>query len=115
MNALVLHQPEVADFDELEDALLGAFRALIAQGETPSVVVLRAVDVAAHGEPVAAALAYGLLGLVRALALESFNVNALCIEDDAEAGPWIDRLADPRTLNGQLIRLDARGRGRISP
>ena len=114
MSALVLRQPEIGGFDELEDALLGAFRALVAQGADPSVVVLRAVDVAAQGEPVDAALAHGLLGLVRALALENFTLNALALEDQAGAEAWIERLADPHELNGQLIRVDSRGLGRLS-
>jgi len=114
VSALVLHQPAIEDFEELEDALLGAFRALVAQGEDPSIVVLRSEDVAAQGEPVAAALAHGLIGLVRALALEQFTLNALAVDDGVDADHWIERLADPQGLTGQLVRLDSRSVGRLA-
>jgi len=115
---MVLRQPEVADVAAVEHALLEAFQSLVAEPERPSVVVLRELDVAAQGTPAAAALAHGLLGLVRALTIEGFTVNALTVaEDGADDGEaaWIDRLSEPRGLSGQLVRLPSSGVGRISP
>jgi hypothetical protein len=117
MNAVVLHQPEVADMRAVEDALLEAFQTLAADSDTPSVVVLRERDVAAHGTPAAAALAHGLLGLVRALTLEGFTINALSVAEDggSQAALWVDRLSEPSGISGQLVRLPPSGVGRIAP
>jgi hypothetical protein len=114
MNPSVVRQPEIGGFDELEDALLQAFRQLVSS-DGPCVVVLRDADVAAHGDPVAAALAHALLGLVRALALEGRTVNALSVDDPDPDPAWIERLADSQGLNGQLVRLGGRGLGKSAP
>jgi hypothetical protein len=114
MKPLVLRQPEIGGFDELEDALLEAFRRLVAH-DGPCVVVLRDVDVAGHGDPAAAALAHALFGLVRALAIEGFVVNALSGDDPGPDEGWVDRLADPQGLNGQLVRVAGRGPGTVAP
>jgi hypothetical protein len=118
LNAVVLRQAEVEDMAAVEDALLEAFQALVADARVPSVVVLQERDIAAQGAPAAAALAHGLLGLVRALTIEGFTVNALTVADDGsvdDEAQWIDRLSEPRGMSGQLIRLATSGVGRIVP
>ena len=120
MTPFVLRQPQ-SDLDRLDTVLLDAFRALraaLAEGR-PAIVVLADADVSAHGDPVGAALAHGLLGLVRALATEGARegwiVNALSVGEGADPGPWIERLADPHDLRGALVRLGGEHLGRIAP
>ena len=71
-GVLVYEPPAEVGVDDLEAVLTRAFeavRAALGRGEAV-VVVLDERDVQAVGDPAAAALAHGLLGLARALALE---------------------------------------------
>ena len=119
MTPFVLEQGRESSFEELPEALLGAFRSLVgALGEgRPAVVVLRDVDIAGRGDPAAAAYAHALLGLVRALAIEGARdgwvINAVSIADDAPAHAWVERLGQPEGLSGALLRLGDGHLGRI--
>src|SRR5580765_4076619 len=103
----------------VEDALLEVFLSLAARQGVPAVIVLSEHDVAAQGTAAGAALAHGLLGLVRALALEGFTVNALGVGDGEGAAEaewaWVERLSAPQGISGQLVRLTTGGVGRIVP
>jgi NAD(P)-dependent dehydrogenase (short-subunit alcohol dehydrogenase family) len=106
----------------LEDELADAFALLLAaleRGE-PVVVLLDDRDVQGNGTPAGAALAHGLLGLVRALAIEGrrpgWRVNALAATpdvDDAERELWVRRLGEPAAAVGALVRLGAGHLGRL--
>lgn len=121
MTVTVYEQPEGVGLESLEDALTGAFETLrgaLARGEV-AVVSLDDRDLAGHGEPTAAALAHGLVGLVRALALEGrkpgWQIAALACAPGvaaAERERWIGHLAQGGAASGALIRLGGEHLGR---
>ena len=119
MTSLVLEQPNVSSFDELEPELLRGFRDLVEalQGGRPAIVVLREEDVASQGEPAAAALAHALLGLVRALATEGARqgwiINAVSVDEEIDSSPWLEFLGQSHGLNGALVRLGSRHLGKV--
>ena len=122
MSVLVYESAETVELDGLEDELARAFsiiRAALARGDVV-VVALDEHAVEGGGDPVRAALAHGLLGLVRALATEGRNagwqINALATPRglDGEARlAWIDRLAEPAGASGTLIRLGTDHLGKV--
>jgi hypothetical protein len=121
-EALVFEPPAVSSVDDLEPALTHAFeriRAALDAGE-PVVVQLDERDVQGAGEPAGAALAHGLLGLARALALEGrrpgWHVAVLSAPADLDAEErrrWVERLADPGATSGSLLRLGGDHLGRL--
>jgi hypothetical protein len=112
----VLYEPgRRVGLDDLEDELCRAFEAVRDAGE-PVVVALPETDVAGAGDPVAAALAHGVIGIVRALAIEGRRINALAVPAGlapADRETWIERLAEPAGANGALIRLGTDHLGRV--
>jgi NAD(P)-dependent dehydrogenase (short-subunit alcohol dehydrogenase family) len=118
MSTFVYEQPSASSFKTLDTELLRAFRSLLGAltDGRPAVVVVRDEDLAAHGDPAAAAHAHALLGLVRSLAIEGeragWSVNAVAVDDDTPAGAWVERLGDPQGLSGALVRLGIRHLGR---
>jgi hypothetical protein len=122
VSALVLVAAEGVGLDDLEPVLLDAFKRLrdaVVAGR-PAVVVVRERDVLGHGGELDAALAHGLLGLVRALATEGakpgWTVNALSVADEtsaAERAAWIERLASPAGASGAVVRLGGAHLGRV--
>jgi hypothetical protein len=121
-GALVLEPLAVGTLDDLEPALTRAFeriRAALEAGE-PVVVALDERDVQGVGSPAGAALAHGLLGLARALALEGrkpgWHVAVLSAPadlDPAERARWIERLAEPGAASGAHLRLGGDHLGRL--
>jgi hypothetical protein len=114
VKAVVLEAPAGVGVDGLEAALLEAFRALrdAVAADRPAVVVLRERDVLAHGDEFDAALAHGLIGLVRAFATEGsrpgWRVNALSVPDDLDEdarSTWLERLSEPAGASGVVVRL----------
>lgn len=118
MTPFVLRQ-ETTTLESLAVDLLDAFTALreALDAGRPALVVLADEDVSGHREPAGAAFAHALLGLVRALSIEGARdgwvINAVSIPAGIDAGPWIERLADPADLRGALVRLGAAHLGRI--
>jgi hypothetical protein len=105
--------PSGVGLDELEDELCRAFETL---RDGDAVVVLDEADVAGVGDPVAAALAHGLIGMVRALAIEGRRINALAAPADLapeDRQAWIERLAEPAGASGALVRLGTDHLGRV--
>jgi NAD(P)-dependent dehydrogenase (short-subunit alcohol dehydrogenase family) len=108
--------------EALEDELTRAFlcmRDAAQDGET-IVVSLDEDDVQGIGGVAHAALAHGLLGLARALAVEGqkagWQVNALsstAATPPEERLRWIEHLALPGAANGELVRLGASHLGRV--
>lgn len=103
---------------ELTDAF-AAMRDAVAAGRGV-VVVLDDADLLGQGEVAGAALANGLLGLVRAFTLEGakpgWHVNAVSFRgDDAPVDETIAGLEALPDLAGQLIRLGTAHVGKVSP
>ncbi|MBV9464806.1 MAG: hypothetical protein JO206_12025 [Solirubrobacterales bacterium] len=124
MTAPFVHAaPRGVGIEGLEAALLEAFQRLreaLTAGR-PAVVIVRDADLLGHGDPADAALANGLLGLVRALATEGAReqwiVNALAVDgeetDEAAQDVWVQRLSEPVGVTGVLIRLGDLHLGRV--
>lgn len=118
-----LYQPSTPiTLDTIEDELTHAFTCMrdAAQAGETIVVALDEQDVQGVGDTAAAALAHGLLGLTRALAVEGrkagWQVNALSSTSDTppeERLRWIEHLAHPGAANGELVRLGASHLGRV--
>jgi hypothetical protein len=122
MDALV-YEPESVELDGLEDALTSAFETitLAASAGRPVVIVLDDRDVQGNGEPSSAALAHGLLGLARALAIEGRGpgwrvsvISATAEVADDDRARWIAQLGDPGQLTGALVRLGSDHLGRLT-
>jgi hypothetical protein len=123
VGGMLVHEPPTGvGVDDLEAVLTAAFeriRAALARGE-PVVVVLDERDVAGVGEPAAAALAHGLLGLARALALEGrkpgWRIAVLAAPPDLdpdERRRWIVQLAGSSSASGTLLRVGDEHVGRV--
>ena len=118
-----LYQPlTTVTLDGLEDELTRAFACMrdAAQAGETIVVSLDEDNIQGVGQVADAALAHGLLGLARALAVEGrksgWQVNALSSTADTtpeERFRWIEHLADPGAANGELVRLGASHLGRV--
>jgi NAD(P)-dependent dehydrogenase (short-subunit alcohol dehydrogenase family) len=119
----VLFEPRVGiRIDELEDELARAFeymRRAVLDGFAV-VVELDETAVEGQGDVASAALAHGLLGLVRAFALEGrkhgWRVSAISSTADtnaAERVAWTERLADSEEATGTLLRLGGQHLGRV--
>jgi hypothetical protein len=122
MSTLSYEAPDIGALDELEDQLTRAFlviRSALDRGDSVVVVVADA-DIQGVGSTAGAALAHGLLGLVRALAIEGrkpgWRVNALSVAagvDPDDRAAWVERLGAPDGATGALIRLGDEHLGRV--
>ena len=123
-EALLVEQPELnGDLDRLTEALTAAFaEAKGAVLDDRSVVfLLDDRDLLGQRGVVEAALATGILGLMRALALEGarpgWRLNAVSGrgEEDVEQVWASARWLAESTLSGQLIRVGTAQIGKVCP
>jgi NAD(P)-dependent dehydrogenase (short-subunit alcohol dehydrogenase family) len=122
-GAACLRMPESISLDHLEAGLADAFllmREALAERSEAVVVIVDERQLQGRVETAGAALAHGLLGLVRALAIEGrkdgWRINMLAIPPDLNAEQeraWIERLAEPSGASGTLIRLGGDHLGRL--
>jgi NAD(P)-dependent dehydrogenase (short-subunit alcohol dehydrogenase family) len=122
VSTLSYEAPDIGALDELEDQLTRAFlviRSALDRGDNVVVVVADA-GIQGVGSTAGAALAHGLLGLVRALAVEGrkpgWQINILSVGDGVDAeqrATWIERLGSPEGASGALIRLGDEHLGRV--
>ena len=119
---VVYEAPRGIGIAGLEAAILDAFHKLrdAVESGRAAIVIVRDSDLLGHGEPADAALANGLLGLVRAFATErrreQWVVNMLAVEEGTDAAArraWVERLADPQGIVGALIRVGPTHLGRV--
>ncbi len=110
------------DVDRVTPTLTGAFaevRAALAAGR-PVVVVVDATDLEGQGTLADAAVATGLLGMVRTLAIEGakpgwrVNVVACGPGDDGDVEATIAALADA-PISGQLLHTGGANLGKVVP
>jgi hypothetical protein len=123
VSVLVYEPPAEVGIQELERELTRAFESTRRAVERGDAVVLSLdeVDVQGVGEPASAALAHGLLGLARALAIEGrkpgWQVAVLSSPidvDPAERLRWIEQLAVPGAASGALVRLGDGHLGKVT-
>lgn len=109
------------DLDRLGPALTAVFteaRAALA-GSRPVVIVLRAADLEGQGTPVDAALATGILGMVRTLGIEGakpgwrVNVVAGGPEDAVAVEQTAALLAGAEHVTGQLLSVGGANLGKL--
>lgn len=122
-DILVLRPGTVGDdLDAVTAALTGAFvaaREALGEGR-PVAVVVDARDLLGQGSPLDAAVATGLLGLVRTLGIEgvkpgwSINVVAGGEGDEAVVEETVAMLAGS-SLTGQLLQVGGANLGKVVP
>jgi hypothetical protein len=122
VGVLIYEPPAIDSIERLEDELARAFvsiRRAVADGDAV-VVSLDERDLQGTGTVAGAALAGGLLGMVRALAIEGakpgWNIAALSSTTDvepAERQRWIEQLADGGSVRGALVRLGGQHLGKV--
>jgi len=111
------------DLDAVTPALTRAFaearRAL--EAGRPVAVVVAARDLLGQGSPVDAAVATGLLGMVRALGIEGVkpgwrvNVVAGGEGDDEAVAEAIAMLGRSSSITGQLLQVGGANLGKVVP
>lgn len=110
------------DLDALGPALTGAFttvRDALEAGD-PVAVVLSAADLEGQGTPLDAALATGILGMVRTLAIEGakpgWRVNVVAAGEAGEAAVEATLAALATSpLSGQLLQTGGANLGKVVP
>jgi NAD(P)-dependent dehydrogenase (short-subunit alcohol dehydrogenase family) len=120
---LVVRPASVGEaLDRVTPTLTGAFaevRSALA-ADRPVVVVVEAADLEGQGTPADAAVATGLLGMVRTLAIEGakpgwrVNVVACGAGDEGAVEETIAALADA-PLSGQLLQTGGANLGKVVP
>lgn len=118
-SPLVIEQPQLdRGVDDLEDALVEAFKAMreaLANGRAV-VFILNDGDLLGQGDAADAALACALLGLMRAAALEGAKEGWLVnVVTRRDAGvPPTDAIVS-LGLSGQVIRIGTEHIGKVVP
>ena len=108
------------DLEALGPALTDAFtesRAALEDGR-PVVIFLRAADLEGQGTPVDAALATGILGMVRTLGIEGakpgWRINVVAGRDgDEEAVEETVAILAGSSLTGQLLQTGGANLGKV--
>jgi NAD(P)-dependent dehydrogenase (short-subunit alcohol dehydrogenase family) len=81
----------------------------------PVVIVLAAGDLLGQGDPLDAAVATGLLGMVRTLGIEGakpgWRINVVAVAD-GDPAPTVAMLADSE-LTGQLLQVGGANLGKV--
>ncbi len=123
-DILVLRPGSVGDdLDAVTPALTGAFvaaREALGAGRRVAVVV-EARDLIGQGEPLDAAVATGLLGMVRTLGIEgvkpgwSINVVAGGEGDEDAVEETVAMLAGSSSVTGQLLQVGGANLGKVVP
>jgi NAD(P)-dependent dehydrogenase (short-subunit alcohol dehydrogenase family) len=123
-DILVLRSGSVGDdLDAVAPALTGAFvgaREALEAGR-PVAVVVDARDLLGQGSPLDAAVATGLLGMVRTLGIEGakpgwrINVVAGGEGDEALVEETVRMLARLNSLTGQLFQVGGANLGKVVP
>jgi hypothetical protein len=123
-ETLVLRPGSVGDdLDAVTPALTGAFvdaRAALEAGR-PVVVVLEARDLLGQGSPLDAAVATGLLGMVRTLAIEGarprWRINVVAGGEGGEdaVDDMVFMLARTPSVTGQLLQVGGADLGKVVP
>jgi hypothetical protein len=119
---MLIYEAPAPRLDRLEEALARAFRSIVAasgRGEAV-VVVVEDRDLQGCGDPSAAAFAHGLLGLVRALALEGRGdgppISMIAPTEGVSAeerAHWLETLGRSAAASGSLLRLGGGQLGRL--
>jgi NAD(P)-dependent dehydrogenase (short-subunit alcohol dehydrogenase family) len=121
---LVLRPGSVGDdLDSVTPALTGAFVAAreALQAGRPVAVVLDARDLLGQGSPLDAAVATGLLGMVRTLGIEGakpgwrVNVVAGGEGDGAGVEEAVAMLGRSNSITGQLLQVGGANLGKVVP
>lgn len=111
---MLVHAQRTDGFAGLAEALTASFEAVRAalDASRPVVIVVDDADLCGSGDPAQAALAAGLLGLARALAIEGreqgWRIAVLATTPAvtaAERGIWLDALERSPLASGSLLRL----------
>lgn len=111
------------DLDAVTPALTGAFAAVreaLGAGR-PVAVVLDARDLLGQGSPLDAAVATGLLGMVRTLGIEGakpgwrVNVVAGSEGDEDAVEETVALLARSSSITGQLLQVGGVNLGKVVP
>jgi hypothetical protein len=122
-DILVLRPGSVGDdLDAVTPALTGAFLAAregLEAGRRVAVVV-DARDLLGQGEPLDAAVATGLLGMVRTLGIEGakagWSINVVAGgEDEAAVEETVAMLARSSAVTGQLLQVGGANLGKVVP
>jgi hypothetical protein len=123
-DILVLRPDSVGDdLDAVTPALTGAFVAArdALEAGRPVVVVVDARDLLGQGSPLDAAIATGLVGMVRTLGIEGVkpawrvNVVAGGEGDDEAVEETIATLAGSSSLTGQVLTVGGANLGKVVP
>jgi NAD(P)-dependent dehydrogenase (short-subunit alcohol dehydrogenase family) len=119
---MLVLEPKIGEVGALGAALTESFEAAreaLVEGEAV-VFVIADGDLYGAGGTAAAALAGGLVGLARALALEGrkpgWRVAALALEGEPEPEErrrWLDALAGSDLASGSLLRLGGGQLGKV--
>lgn len=117
-DLFVLRQEPVGDDPgAVTPALAGAFAVArdALEARRSVVVVVAAGDLEGQGNPLDAAVATGLLGMVRTLGIEGakpgWRINVVAV-GDGDPGPTIAMLADT-DLTGQLLQVGGANLGKV--
>lgn len=98
----------------LTESFVAARDAL--EARRPVIVVVAAGDLEGQGDPLDAAVATGLLGMVRTLGIEGakpgWRINMVAVGGEAAVEPTVAMLAEAE-LTGQLLQLGGANLGKV--
>ncbi len=119
MTTLISQQSITGDAD-LRTQLHAAFLSVRAaiDADSSAILIVREADLLGQGEIEDAALAAGLVGLMRAVVFEGrskgWRVNVISVDDLAVDQTGLVSLLDASGLTGQIMRTSTRGAGKVA-